>query len=117
MSPSALPRATTRLATWAATSTTWWRNLRPAAKEIQRLHQTQISRAEHFATLGRLAGLAHFVGKARLIEGQLPGVLDRTIDGFPNLFSVKDQVHYFNSDWIHASPLLYQLPTRPLDRT
>ena len=34
--------------------------LRTSREEIQRLHQTQMSRAEHFATLGELAaGLAH----------------------------------------------------------
>src|SRR5579862_8897516 len=34
--------------------------LRETRKEIERLHQTQMSRAEHFATLGELAaGLAH----------------------------------------------------------
>ncbi|HZP22180.1 MAG TPA: ATP-binding protein [Terriglobales bacterium] len=34
--------------------------LRASREEIQRLHQTQMSRAEHFATLGELAaGLAH----------------------------------------------------------
>ena len=34
--------------------------LKASREEIQRLHQTQISRAEHFATLGELAaGLAH----------------------------------------------------------
>src|SRR5665811_1603295 len=34
--------------------------LKDSREEIQRLHQTQMSRAEHFATLGELAaGLAH----------------------------------------------------------
>src|ERR1700753_1222816 len=34
--------------------------LRTSREEIHRLHQTQMSRAEHFATLGELAaGLAH----------------------------------------------------------
>src|SRR5215471_1181853 len=34
--------------------------LKASREEIQRLHQTQMSRAEHFATLGELAaGLAH----------------------------------------------------------
>lgn len=36
------------------------RQLKASREEIQRLHQTQMSRAEHFATLGELAaGLAH----------------------------------------------------------
>ena len=63
-----------RSAIWAATSTTWWQQLKSSREEIQRLHQTQMSRAEHFATLGELAaGLAHEI---RNPLAGIAGVLD-----------------------------------------
>jgi signal transduction histidine kinase len=52
--------------------------LKASREEIQRLHQTQMSRAEHFATLGELAtGLAHEIrnplaGIAGVIENRRP---------------------------------------------
>ena len=50
----------TKSATWAGTSTAWCEQLRESREEIERLHRTQMSRAEHLATLGELAtGLAH----------------------------------------------------------
>ena len=48
--------------------------LKASREEIQRLHQTQMSRAEHFATLGELAaGLAHEI---RNPLAGIAGVLD-----------------------------------------
>jgi signal transduction histidine kinase len=50
------------------------KQLRAGREEIQRLHQTQMSRAEHFATLGELAaGLAHEI---RNPLAGIAGVLD-----------------------------------------
>ena len=47
---SALPGATTRSATRAATSIGWSQQLRESREEIEHLHRTQMSRAEHLAT-------------------------------------------------------------------
>ena len=48
--------------------------LKASREEISRLHQTQMSRAEHFATLGELAaGLAHEI---RNPLAGIAGVLD-----------------------------------------
>jgi signal transduction histidine kinase len=58
------------------------RQLRDSRAEIERLHSTQMSRAEHFATLGELAtGLAHEIrnplagiaGVIEIISRDLPG--------------------------------------------
>ena len=52
--------ATTRLATLGRDFNDMVRQLNSSREEIQRLHHNQMSRAEHFATLGELAaGLAH----------------------------------------------------------
>jgi signal transduction histidine kinase len=57
------------------------RQLRESRDEVNRLHQTQMSRAEHLATLGELAaGLAHeirnplagIVGVMEVVSGDLP---------------------------------------------
>jgi signal transduction histidine kinase len=66
--------------------------LKASREEIQRLHQTQMSRAEHFATLGELAaGLAHEIrnplaGIAGVIE-----IVSRDLPpGSPALAVIKD---------------------------
>jgi signal transduction histidine kinase len=56
--------------------------LKSSREEIQRLHQTQMSRAEHFATLGELAaGLAHEI---RNPLAGIAGVLDIASRDLPN---------------------------------
>ncbi|HZD32335.1 MAG TPA: ATP-binding protein [Candidatus Angelobacter sp.] len=56
--------------------------LKASREEIHRLHQTQMSRAEHFATLGELAaGLAHEI---RNPLAGIAGVLDIASRDLPN---------------------------------
>ena len=60
MSPSASPSRNDEIGDLGRDFNDMVAQLKASREEIQRLHQTQMSRAEHFATLGELAaGLAH----------------------------------------------------------
>jgi two-component system NtrC family sensor kinase len=81
--------------------------LKASREEIQRLHQTQMSRAEHFATLGELAaGLAHEI---RNPLAGIAGVLDIVSRDLPADSVARDVIHDAKQEAIQINRILTEL--------
>ncbi len=81
--------------------------LKAGREEIQRLHQTQMSRAEHFATLGELAaGLAHEI---RNPLAGIAGVLDIVSRDLPETSVAHDVIHDAKQEAIQINRILTEL--------
>src|SRR5271157_1632440 len=81
--------------------------LKSSREEIQRLHQTQMSRAEHFATLGELAtGLAHEI---RNPLAGIAGVLDIVSRDLPETSVAREVIHDAKQEAIQINRILTEL--------
>jgi len=81
--------------------------LKTSREEIQRLHQTQMSRAEHFATLGELAtGLAHEI---RNPLAGIAGVLDIVSRDLPETSVAREVIHDAKQEAIQINRILTEL--------
>jgi two-component system NtrC family sensor kinase len=81
--------------------------LKASREEIQRLHQTQMSRAEHFATLGELAaGLAHEI---RNPLAGIAGVLDIVSRDLPADSVTRDVIQDAKQEAIQINRILTEL--------
>jgi signal transduction histidine kinase len=81
--------------------------LRSSRKEIQRLHQTQMSRAEHFATLGELAaGLAHEI---RNPLAGIAGVLDIVSRDLPATSAAREVIDDAKQEAVQINRILTEL--------
>src|ERR1019366_3991645 len=83
------------------------RQLRESREEIQRLHRTQMSRAEHLATLGELAaGLAHEI---RTPLAGIAGVIDIIGRDLPADSPACEVVNEVKQEAIHINRILTDL--------
>jgi signal transduction histidine kinase len=81
--------------------------LKSSREEIQRLHQTQMSRAEHFATLGELAaGLAHEI---RNPLAGIAGVLDIVSRDLPETSAARDVIQDAKQEAVQINRILTEL--------
>src|SRR5664279_4170138 len=81
--------------------------LKSSREEIQRLHQTQMSRAEHFATLGELAaGLAHEI---RNPLAGIAGVLDIVSRDLPETSAAREVIHDAKQEVMQINRILTEL--------
>ena len=81
--------------------------LKASREEIQRLHQTQMSRAEHFATLGELAaGLAHEI---RNPLAGIAGVLDIVSRDLPADSVARDVIQDAKQEAVQINRILTEL--------
>ena len=81
--------------------------LKASREEIQRLHQTQMSRAEHFATLGELAaGLAHEI---RNPLAGIAGVIEIVSRDLPPDSPARDVIHDAKEEAIQINRILTDL--------
>ena len=81
--------------------------LKASREEIQRLHQTQMSRAEHFATLGELAaGLAHEI---RNPLAGIAGVLDIVSRDLPPDSVARDVIQDAKQEAVQINRILTEL--------
>src|SRR5664279_2292353 len=81
--------------------------LKSSRGEIQRLHQTQMSRAEHFATLGELAaGLAHEI---RNPLAGIAGVLDIVSRDLPETSAAREVIHDAKQEVMQINRILTEL--------
>jgi len=81
--------------------------LKAGREEIQRLHQTQMSRAEHFATLGELAaGLAHEI---RNPLAGIAGVLDIVSRDLPSTSVAREVIDDAKQEAVQINRILTEL--------
>ena len=81
--------------------------LKASREEIHRLHQTQMSRAEHFATLGELAaGLAHEI---RNPLAGIAGVLDIVSRDLPETSAARDVIQDAKQEAVQINRILTEL--------
>src|ERR1035437_8233105 len=81
--------------------------LKASREEIERLHHTQMSRAEHFATLGELAaGLAHEI---RNPLAGIAGVLDIVSRDLPSTSAAHEVIHDAKKEAMQINRILTQL--------
>ncbi len=81
--------------------------LKASREEIQRLHQTQMSRAEHFATLGELAaGLAHEI---RNPLAGIAGVLDIASRDLPDTSPARAVMEDAKQEAVQINRILTEL--------
>jgi signal transduction histidine kinase len=81
--------------------------LKASREEINRLHQTQMSRAEHFATLGELAaGLAHEI---RNPLAGIAGVLDIVSRDLPETSVAREVIHDAKQEAVQINRILTEL--------
>jgi signal transduction histidine kinase len=81
--------------------------LKASREEIQRLHQTQMSRAEHFATLGELAaGLAHEI---RNPLAGIAGVLDIVSRDLPDTSPARSVMEDAKQEAVQINRILTEL--------
>jgi len=81
--------------------------MKASREEIQRLHQTQMSRAEHFATLGELAaGLAHEI---RNPLAGIAGVLDIVSRDLPETSAARDVIQDAKQEAVQINRILTEL--------
>ena len=81
--------------------------LKASREEIDRLHQTQMSRAEHFATLGELAaGLAHEI---RNPLAGIAGVLDIVSRDLPDHSVAREVIHDAKQEAMQINRILTEL--------
>jgi len=83
------------------------RQLRESREEIQRLHRSQMSRAEHLATLGELAaGLAHEI---RNPLGGIAGVIEIIGRELPESSPSRDVLKEVQKEVLHIKKILSDL--------
>lgn len=83
------------------------RQLREGREEIERLHQTQMSKAEHLATLGELAaGLAHEI---RNPLAGIAGVIDVIKHDLPESSPGRGVLHEVREEVLHIQNVLSDL--------
>jgi len=83
------------------------RQLRESREEIQRLHSSQMSRAEHLATLGELAaGLAHEI---RNPLGGIAGVIEIIGRELPETSPSRDVLKEVQAEVLHIKKILSDL--------
>src|SRR5664279_562789 len=81
--------------------------LKASRDEIERLHHTQMSRAEHFATLGELAaGLAHEI---RNPLAGIAGVLDIVSRDLPETSAAREVIHDAKQEAMQINRILTEL--------
>src|SRR6516162_8379421 len=81
--------------------------LKSSREEITRLHQTQMSRAEHFATLGELAaGLAHEI---RNPLAGIAGVLDIVSRDLPKTSAAREVIADAKQEAVQINRILTEL--------
>ncbi len=81
--------------------------LKASREEINRLHQTQMSRAEHFATLGELAaGLAHEI---RNPLAGIAGVLDIVSRDLPETSVAREVIEDAKQEAVQINRILTEL--------
>ena len=81
--------------------------LKASREEINRLHQTQMSRAEHFATLGELAaGLAHEI---RNPLAGIAGVLDIVSRDLPDTSAAREVINDAKQEAVQINRILTEL--------
>ena len=81
--------------------------LKASREEINRLHQTQMSRAEHFATLGELAaGLAHEI---RNPLAGIAGVLDIVSRDLPETSAAREVIQDAKQEAVQINRILTEL--------
>jgi len=81
--------------------------LKSSREEINRLHQTQMSRAEHFATLGELAaGLAHEI---RNPLAGIAGVLDIVSRDLPDTSAAREVIDDAKQEAVQINRILSEL--------
>jgi signal transduction histidine kinase len=81
--------------------------LKASREEINHLHQTQMSRAEHFATLGELAaGLAHEI---RNPLAGIAGVLDIVSRDLPESSVAREVIHDAKQEAVQINRILTEL--------
>lgn len=81
--------------------------LKSSREEINRLHQTQMSRAEHFATLGELAaGLAHEI---RNPLAGIAGVLDVVSRDLPKTSAAREVIADAKQEAVEINRILTEL--------
>ncbi len=81
--------------------------LKASREEINRLHQTQMSRAEHFATLGELAaGLAHEI---RNPLAGIAGVLDIVSRDLPATSAAREVIQDAKQEAVQINRILTEL--------
>jgi signal transduction histidine kinase len=81
--------------------------LKAGREEINRLHQTQMSRAEHFATLGELAaGLAHEI---RNPLAGIAGVLDIVSRDLPDTSVAREVIEDAKQEAVQINRILTEL--------
>ncbi|HEX8798014.1 MAG TPA: ATP-binding protein [Terriglobales bacterium] len=81
--------------------------LKASREEINRLHQTQMSRAEHFATLGELAaGLAHEI---RNPLAGIAGVLDIVSRDLPPTSAAREVIDDAKQEAVQINRILTEL--------
>jgi two-component system NtrC family sensor kinase len=81
--------------------------LKASREEIERLHHTQMSRAEHFATLGELAaGLAHEI---RNPLAGIAGVLDIVSRDLPATSVAREVIHDAKQEAMQINRILTEL--------
>src|SRR5271166_3042501 len=81
--------------------------LKASREEINRLHQTQMSRAEHFATLGELAtGLAHEIRNPLAGIAGVPAIVSRDL---PETSVAREVIHDAKQEAIKINRILTEL--------